>query len=195
MIEEAIAFEFDKGINSIDTNEMGEVIDMYKDLMKAKKDYYESKYYMQIVEAMEEYDEGEDSEHRYYGGRGRSRMRDSKGRYISRRGYKEMFPMYDDHSWTIDRDMDREEHGRMYYTEPKHETPHQRDMREGSSGIARKGYVEAKQLNKPESDTKMELETYMRELGSDMTEIINKATPGEKTMLKQKLMELANRVV
>lgn len=214
-IEEAIKHEFDKGIQNVDTKEMGEVVDIYKDLIGAKKDYYEAEYYKQIVEAMEEYSEDDEEDGKmYYGGRGRRRAsRDSRGRYTSRRGYDEMFPAYDDHSWT--RDMDRD-HGKMYYSGQGSQGGSMGGSQGGSQGgrmnyggesggqsnsqktsrseDARRGYMESKSMNKPESETKKELEDYMRELGGDMAELISKATPTEKATAKAKMQEIINKM-
>lgn len=49
--------ELSKGKECVDTKEMGEVVDMIKDLAKAEKSCYESKYYESIVKAMEEAEE------------------------------------------------------------------------------------------------------------------------------------------
>ena len=40
-----------------------------------------------------------------------------------------------------------------------------------------------------------ELEKYMNELSSDVTEMITGATPEEKTMLKQKMQTLIQKIV
>lgn len=56
--------EFDKGKEEVDTEEMGKVVDMIKDLSKVEKDCWESKYYESIVTAMEEGEE-EEGEGRY----------------------------------------------------------------------------------------------------------------------------------
>lgn len=76
----------------------------------------------------------------------------------------------------------------------------QRDTREGRSGISRRTYMETKQArmdNTPESkQAKMkELEKYMNELSSDMTEMIGDASNEEKTMLKQKLQTLSSKII
>lgn len=75
-----------------------------------------------------------------------------------------------------------------------------RDSREGRSGMSRRSYMESKELhsdNTQESkQAKMkELEKYMNELSSDMTDMINGASNEEKTMLKQKLQNLSNKIV
>lgn len=106
-----------------------------------------------------------------------------------RRGYNEppyfhMTPeMY--HDWEPDRDMDRDKHGRMYYTEPKSYSRY--DM-------ARRGYTDARDTHK-DKDTKMhELESYMTELGKDVTDLISDMTPEERTLAKSKLATLINKM-
>lgn len=185
-LESCIVSELERGIEKVDTKELGEAIDMLKDISKAM-------YNMSVIEAMEEYSEDEEGK-MYYGGRGR--RRDSRGRYMSRRGYDEMFPMNDDHSWT--RDMDREGMGRMYYTNQTSnmgQSNYSRDSREGRSGMSRKGYMESKEMNKSEMETKKELEEYMKELGSDIAEMVSTATPAEKAMLKQKMTEIQSKIM
>lgn len=74
-----------------------------------------------------------------------------------------------------------------------------RDGREGRSGQSRKSYMETKEMNKgnspQEKQEKMkELEKYMGELGSDITEMISDASNEEKTMLKSKLQTLVQKI-
>lgn len=52
--------EIDKGKDCVNTCEMGQVIDMIKDLASAEKDCYEAKYYKEIHESMEDYKEKEE---------------------------------------------------------------------------------------------------------------------------------------
>lgn len=56
--------EIDKGKDCVCTEEMGEVIDMIKDLAEAEEKCYEAKYYKAIVEAME--DAKDDDDRRFY---------------------------------------------------------------------------------------------------------------------------------
>lgn len=58
---EAAKKNMDAGIECVDTDEMGKVIDMIKDLYQAEKYHNESQYYASIVEAMEEASEEERS--------------------------------------------------------------------------------------------------------------------------------------
>lgn len=126
--------EINKGIECVNTAEMGAVIDMIKDLACAEKEAREAKemekeeedekkeneYFLKMLK--EEYGD-EEGEKRFYSGQPRSR---TSGRFIRRgdgrrRGYEEppyyhMNPeMYKEHDPEWYRDMDRES-GKMYYT-------------------------------------------------------------------------------
>lgn len=69
-----------------------------------------------------------------------------------------------------------------------------RDYREGRSGEKRKGYMEAKEMGKEKGEKMKELEAYMKELGSDVTEMIEGASPEEKSMLKSKMQTLLQKI-
>ena len=57
---DAVKEEFGKGTENVRTAEMGEVIDMIKDIAEAEKDCYKALYYKTVTEAM-----GDASEERY----------------------------------------------------------------------------------------------------------------------------------
>lgn len=226
-----------KGIEEIDTEEFGKATDIIKDLAEAM-------YYRTLVEAMKESEYGE--EYDEYGPmddgrRGyRGQPRDSRGRYMSRRGrrrmgyeepiYYQITPdMYRQMPIDWDRDMDREGMGRMYYTGGSNTSGNtsgmsggnmggsntgstggtrgyydgnygrenrgmDRDRREGRSGMMRRGYMEAKEMGKDKGEKMKELEDYMKELSTDVTEMIDGASPEEKTMLKQKMQVLMSKI-
>lgn len=201
--------ELEKGVENVDTKEMGEVVDIIKDLAEAE-------YYAKISKAMDESEYGEDYD--YMGAyddmrKGyRGQPRDSRGRYMSRRGgrrgYEEpMYHMpldvYKDYSAEELRDMDRNI-GRMYYTDNANggsmATRMQggmnggRDNREGRSGMSRRGYMEAKETGKDKGEKMKELEKYMKELSEDVTEMIGDASPEEKSMLKSKMQTLLQKI-
>lgn len=214
-LTECAKHELDNGVESVDTKEMGEVADIIKDLSEAM-------YYRTLIEAMKESEYGE--EYDEYGPmdnmrRGyRGQPRDSMGRYMSRRGrgrrgYEEpmyrMTPeMYREHSPEYYRDMDREMVGRMYYSgsdmdsttngssnySARMQRDGMRDGREGRSGQSRRGYMEAKEQGKEKGEKMKELENYMKELSSDVTEMISDASPEEKSMLKQKMQVLLQKI-
>ena len=201
-LSEVAKCELEKGIENVDTKEMGEVVDIIKDLAEAE-------YYAKISKAMDETEYGKDydeygayDEPRYY----RGQPRDGRGRYMSRRGYEmtpEMYHMYPAEHY---RDMDRE-HGRMYYTESGSNTGSNsmnsnssrmysemgRDRREGRSGQSRRTYMESKEMGKDKGEKMTNLEEYMKELSSDVTEMIHDASPEEKSMLKQKMQVLMQK--
>lgn len=130
-LTECAKHEIDKGIETVDTKEMGEVTDIIKDLSEAM-------YYRTLVEAMKESEYGEDYDEygpMEDGRRGyRGQPRSQSGRFMSRgdgrrsnrgrggrRGYEDemYYPMTTEmYNMPIDylRDMDREAMNRMYYS-------------------------------------------------------------------------------
>ena len=199
-LSECAKCELDKGIESIDTKEMGEVAEIIKELCEAE-------YYAKISKAMDEYDFEDAEEIMDDGRRGyRGQPRDSRGRYM-RRGYQKMMPEYY-------RDMDMDD-GRMYYTSANASQGSQggssgqssggssmgysdgmmRDSREGRSGQSRKGYVETKEMHKGNSEEdkmakKRELDKWMSDFSSDVKELVGDMTAEEKTLLKTRLNNL-----
>lgn len=173
-------------LGCVDTHEMGEVVDMIKDLEEAC-------YYHTIVEAMEEKDE--------YG----------RKRYFREIPYYPN-PMYDRDRYQQDEPYRMYYHGdragiRMKpeerYAEyddavgPYRETrvpTMKRDSREGRSGLSRKGYMEAREGH-VDKETKMkELDKYMNDLTQDMIELINDLSQEEKDLLRNKMAGLVNRI-
>ena len=208
-LSECAKMEIDKGIENIDTKEMGEVADIIKDLAEAE-------YYAKISKAMDEAEYGEDydymgsyDEHNRKGYRGQPR--DSRGRYMSRRrmGYEEpmrMMPeMNREHDAEYYRDMDKMD-GRMYYSSGNMGGQSSsgisggsmgsqgRDSREGRSGQMRRSYMESKETGKDKGEKMKNLEEYIKELSSDVSEMISDASPEEKTMLRQKLQLLTQKI-
>ena len=213
-----------KGIDNIEGQELVELgmwTDIIKDLVCYDKDKKiieamdeaeESEEAMKYIEMYEDY-----PERRGY----RGQRRDSRGRYMSSRrmGYEEPHimtaDMYHDYTPEMLRDMDRES-GRMYYSG----SGSQGGMNGGQSSggsmggsrgysengrgqssrseNARRGYEELKMMQdgSPESKKKaMEsLENYLKELSEDMTDLVGKMDANEKSMLKNKLQVLAQKV-
>lgn len=171
-----VTMELEKGIDKVDTKELGEVIDMIKDISKAI-------HYMGISEAMKEYSEEEEM---YYGGRGRKRAkRDSMGRYA--KGYEEAFEERD-----MDMDMNK-----MYYSgggSRNYGGSSGGSRNYGGSSGGSRNYGGSRGFSESGESEGGELETYMKELGGDIAELIGKASPNEKAMAKSKLMEMANKM-
>lgn len=194
--------QFDNGIESVDTAEMGQVTDMLKDLAEAM-------YYRTLTKAMDDSDPEEIMEmFERYGDGGRRyydhyRYEDGrfapKGRGTYRRGYDEppyyhMTPeMY--RNMENYRDMDRRD-GRMYYTEPSMNSGVHTESR---YDMAKRNYTESKELhrgNTPEDkEQKMkELEKYLREIGSDIAELISDASTEEKNLLKNRMQVIMQKI-
>lgn len=170
-----------QGLKEVDTKELGEAIDMLKDMEEAM-------YYCSIVKAMEESKEEEKYKEKYYS----------------------MYPrmMYPDNMMYNDGNRmyyngggrggqsggnsggSRNYDGGQYYPYPAEI----RDYREGRSPVTRRTYMESKELHHDKSKQMQELEKYMKELTDDILEMINGATPEEKQMLSQKLTTLATKV-
>lgn len=192
-----------KGIDNIEGQELVE-LGMWTDIIKDLVCYDKDK---KIIEAMDEAEESEEAmkyiemyedypERKGY----RGQPRDSKGRYMSRRrmGYEEpmrMMPeMNREHDAEYYRDMDKMD-GRMYYSGSGSQGGSQgRDSREGRSGQMRRSYIESKENGKDKGEKMKELENYMKELSTDVTEMISDASPEEKTMLRQKLQMLTQKI-
>lgn len=190
-LSECAKCELDKGIESIDTKEMGEVAEIIKELCEAE-------YYAKVSKAMYEHDFDNAEEIMDEGRRGyRGQPRDSRGRYM-RRGYQKMIPEYY-------RDMDMDD-GRMYYTSGSsmgsssgnsmgYNDGMMRDMREGRNGQSRRGYVETKEMHKGNTEEdkmakKRELDKWMSDFSSDVKELVGDMTAEEKTLLKTRLNNL-----
>lgn len=194
-LAEAIKCEFEKGIDKVNTSEMGKATDMLKDAAEAEyyariakamedaeKEDEESQKYM-LKQLKEEY--GEDDGRRYYDNyrymrTGRFAPK-GRGTYMPRRGYEtpieyHMTPeMYREHDPEYYRDMDRDM-GRMYYTETgmRENTGNSsrtgmRDGREGRSGMSRRSYMQTKEMHPDNSQESKQAK--MKELEKYMGEL------------------------
>ena len=191
-------------LESVDAKEMGEVVDMIKDLSEAM-------YYCTVTEAMEAKEkEYKGKEYHYY-----------TEKYIpDRRGMdKGRGWMYYDQDmykggWKSPR-YDTDEPGMMYYggdygndgspggymsgkgsrwyTE-KEWPVEMRDEREGKSHMSRKTYMESKEMHQDKNVKLNDLERYMQELSTDIVEMIQDASPEEKQLLEKRISALATKI-
>lgn len=194
-LAEVIKCEFEKGIDKVNTTEMGKATDMLK--VAAEAEYYariakameeaekedeESQKYM-LKQLKEEY--GEDDGRRYYDNyrymrTGRFAPK-GRGTYMPRRGYEtpieyHMTPeMYREHDPEYYRDMDRDM-GRLYYTETgmsgntgNSSRTGMRDGREGRSGMSRRSYMQTKEMHPDNSQESKQMK--MKELEKYMGEL------------------------
>ncbi len=150
---------------------------------------------MRAIEMYEDYPERRYYDNYRYKTSGRFAPK-GKGSYMPRRGYDEppyyhMNPdMYREHTPEYYRDVDRAQ-GKMYYTEPI--------TMESRYDKAKRGYEESKMTHKentPESkQAKMkDLEMYLKELSEDVTQLLADATPEERSMVKNKMQVLTQKI-
>lgn len=172
-------------ISKADAHELGEAVDMIKDLSEAI-------YYCTITESMEKSKEENNGD-------------TNINYYTTPTTYNRM--MYTDPY----RDMERDG-GYMYYTTGGRgqssgggnrggmnyytEMPGDmwRDPREGRSPMRRRMYMEGKEMHNDPNSQLRELEAYLQELSTDITEMIKDASPEERATLHQKMTTLASKI-
>ena len=178
-------------LEHVNAEELGEVVDMVKDMEEAM-------YYCSIVKAMEERKE-EEKEYEHFMTKFAPYM-NSNQRDMDR-GYGRMY--YEDRgmehgAWTHGGDRTEYRMGRdgeYKDSEKAGKYPMEiRDVREGKSPISRKNYMESKELHHGGPAQMKELEKYLQELSQDITEMIEDASPEEKAVLQQKLSILASKI-
>ena len=153
-------------LQNVDAKELGEAVDMIKDLSEAI-------YYCAITKAMEGdnsyyrepyYHYPEDEGIMYYSQGGRSNGSASGGMHNNSNYSEREMPL-------------------MIH-----------DEREGRSPKRRRMYMEAKQSNQDQIIKMKELEKYLQDLSTDITEMIEDATPEEKQLLANKITMLASKI-
>lgn len=203
---ESIGLDSFEGQNLDDLKDFTEIA---KNIACFDKDY-------KIVEAMEKSEDNEDimrmleqyedyPDRRYY-----DAYRYANGRFApkgrgTRRGYEEppyyhMYP-YDDMEHM--RDMDRDDRGKMYYSEPTSNVSGSNNMSrnysESNYDRAKRNYTETKELHKgntqEDKEHKMKsLDGYMKELSTDITHFLGDMTAEEKNLLRTKLSTLVSKI-
>lgn len=175
---------------NVDTKELGEAVDMIKDLAEAI-------YYCTITEAMEENNKEEKKQQHimyytpykiypdYY------RDMDYNKMYYSDRMYGAGGATPSGIGMGSMGSNSREHQDRIM---PREYPIEMRDYREGRSGMSRRTYMESKENHQSKEVQMKELEKYMKELSEDISEMIEDATPEERQVLHQKIMTLAEKV-
>ena len=167
-------------LDKVDAKELGEVIDMIKDLEEAM-------YYCTITEAMEKKSEEEPiREYHYY----------TQPRYDERDMDREWGRMYygdrsNNSTSSSGNGSSGGRSGGRYYTEPD---SMMYDPKEGRSHQTRKTYMESKEMHKDKASQLKELEKYMQELTQDMVEMIEDASPEERQYLEKRVSALASKI-
>ena len=172
-LEDCVLGELGKDKAQIDAKELGEVVDAIKDIKEAM-------YYASITDAMENAEYGKDY--------------DENGKYYTpmrRRTY-----MYDpsmEHYRNMDAGM-----GKMYYTDVSNMgnsgTTSNRAYQESRYERAKRGYEESKLLN-PGMDNMKAMEKMFDSFEEEIKEMESKMTPNEKSIARNKLTSLSNRMV
>lgn len=192
--------ELDKGIENVNVEEMSEAVDMIKDLCEAEYRAVIVKSMKKADEEEEEYDKellrslkteyGEENGRRFYDHYRYANGRFApKGKGTYRRGYEEPPYMHMYPEAEHMRDMDRD-YGKMYYTEPMSESGYDR---------AKRNYTETKEMHSgttPEDkEHKMKsLDSYTKELASDITGMVADMSAEEKNLLRTKLSTLVSKI-
>ena len=166
-------------LHNANTHELGEAIDMIKDLSEAV-------YYCTITDAIEK--GGSESESYY------TPYRDMDRRYGMMYYGNDYTPYYNYESYYTPTSYASNSgnmsngggNGRSY-------TP-MRDSREGRSPMYRKTYMEDKHLGADHSTKMRDLEQYLQELSTDIAEMVNDATPEEKQAIKKKMEMLGTKI-
>lgn len=192
--------ELDKGIENVNTEEMGEAVDMIKDLCEAEYKAVIVKSMKKADEEEEEYDKellrslkaeyGEESGRRFYDHYRYANGRFApKGKGTYRRGYEEPPYMHMYPEAEHMRDMDRD-YGKMYYTEPVNESGYDR---------AKRNYTETKEMHSgttPEDkEQRMKaLDKYIKTVANEIIKIVSdNATAEEKSLIKNNMNNLMSK--
>lgn len=160
-------------LNDVDAKELGEVVDMIKDLEEAI-------YYCTITEAMKKKEEEPIA---YYHERepylGYNRQYEGSRQY-SENGNGGQKSYYNE---TVQSSSGNSNNNSQY-------------SENGSrSDMSRRMYMEHKKMHSDKTVKMRDLENYMAELSRDMTEMIEGASPEEKQLLQQKISTLAQKIV
>lgn len=163
-------------LEDVDAKELGEVIDMIKDLEEAV-------YYCTVVEAMKGEGEQKSSQAKwqepvmYYGGNGYSN------------------PNIHSLSTGSSNENSSQSGGNSSTQFSEREYPYEfRDYREGRSPHSRRMYMESKESHQDKATQMRELEKYMQELTQDVVEMVEGASQEEKQYLSKRVSALANKL-
>lgn len=149
-------------LDQVNTHELGEVIDMIKDLAEAI-------YYCTITEAMEKSSENNNMRSSYYYSESSSGSNSNGNTGMSSGG------------------------NTSYYHE-QYWPQSFRDEREGRSPMQRRMYMESKEMKRGRDVEMKELENYLQDLTSDITDMIRDASMEEKQLLQKKIMGIASKI-
>ena len=157
-------------LTSVDAKELGEAVDMIKDLSEAI-------YYCTITESMEKNDK-------------------EKEKYYPVDYYRDMDKPYGYMYYTDSHGVSHPSANMSTGSQGTRNYPIEiRDYREGRSPMTRKTYMERKMHGGGKEVQVQELEKYMHELTNDIMEMLDGASMEEKQILKNKISALATKIV
>jgi hypothetical protein len=182
----AIETQINGNLEYANTEELGEAVDMVKDLSEAI-------YYCTITEAMEEKSQYDQGSHypttHYYGDTG-----------MMKKYPNDNYPGYRDYPIMYEGGNGRGMNGgSRYYNDTSTRYMMYNDgypmlpAGDDRSSMSRRRYMDAKMHNDKAAQMK-ELEQYTQELASDLTDMVKDATPEEKQLLQQKIAMLAQKI-
>lgn len=161
-------------LECVDAKELGEVIDIIKDIE-------ETIYYCTVTKAMkgeEQHPEKEEKGYMYYTAPRR------EGHSVEWDAKTIEHPLGEN--------MHRQKGAEPYYEK---EFPNAfQDGREGRSPRARRMYMEAKETKQDKTTQMKELEKYVQELAQDMVEMVEDASPEERQYLSKKISALSTKI-
>ena len=167
-------------LETVDAKELGEVMDMIKDIEEAI-------YYHTITEAMHSGGDEDSYGRMYYSG-----WRDKN---MYQPVYKDEWSGGNRHPGSTHDEFSGHEGDHKDYRE-RRMPPEMimRDRKEGQSPMSRRRYMEAKEMKHDKNIQLQELEKYIKELSDDVIEMIEDASPEEKKYLANRMTTLAQKV-
>ena len=195
MLMDGVTAETSKGLHSVNKEELGEAIDMIKDIE-------EIIYYCSITKAMEEKEKENEYMQKHYSSmnypmyyNGGNSSNDGGNRNYN--GDGRMWYNGGSSSYTNNSSGGNNARGggSRGYSDGWVMAPFDaRDYREGRSYMTRKNYMEGKEMHHDKAKQMQELDKYVQELTDDVLEMIHDASPEEKMALSQKMTTLANKI-
>lgn len=185
-----------RGLENVNIEELSEAVETIKNIE-------ETMYYCSIVKAMEEKEHEEKYMAKYfnmyppvrYNYNYENQRYNDGGSESGRRNFDNGRMYYNGGSSTSGGNDARGGGTRGFHDEELYSYPMEiRDYREGKSPMSRRSYMESKEMHHEKSKQIQELNKYMHELTNDIMEMIQEASPEEKTILSQKLTTLAEKV-
>lgn len=196
MLMDGVISQTHQGLKSINREELGDAIDMIKDIE-------EIIYYCSITKAMEEREKEQEYMNKHYSSMnypmypqytnngGNSKNYDGDRMYYNGGGNSS----YASNGGNNSGGNNARGGGSRGYSDGWVMAPFDvRDYREGRSYMTRKNYMEGKEMHHDKAKQMQELDKYVQELTDDVLEMIHDASPEEKMALSQKMNTLANKI-